>query len=212
MLKSNIKRGDTIVEVIFGFAIFGFVAISVITLMNNGLARGQLALETTLVRNQMDSQAEALRLIHQSALLAKSTKSTQGNVMYNNWQLIKSKNNPNLKPLSLVIDKNSCMDITKFNQNAFAIDVRSNFLNVLTNLTNAKTYSRLIYGDLNDNNVISKSKNLLSVQGVWIDVKKINPGSGEKAYYDFYIRSCWSGPSSKVPTTLETIVRLYDFE
>ena len=62
-----IKRGDTIIEVILAVTIFSAVAVAALTLMNSGTAISQRSLETTLVRHQVDSQAEMLRFISSSA-------------------------------------------------------------------------------------------------------------------------------------------------
>ena len=67
MLTRSRSRGDTIVEVIFAVALFSMVAVGAITLMNKGVRIAQQSLEVTLVRQQIDSQAEMLRYIHQSA-------------------------------------------------------------------------------------------------------------------------------------------------
>ncbi len=61
------SRGDTIVEVIFAVALFSMIAVGAITLMNKGVRIAQQSLEVTLVRQQIDSQAEMLRYIHQLA-------------------------------------------------------------------------------------------------------------------------------------------------
>ena len=57
------KRGDTLVEVMFAVGIFGMVAIGAISLMNRGLATAQSTLETSMARQEIDAQAEALRFI-----------------------------------------------------------------------------------------------------------------------------------------------------
>ena len=61
-----VNRGDTIIEVILGVTIFSFVAVGALALMNSGTAMAQRSLETTLVRQQIDAQAEMLRYISHS--------------------------------------------------------------------------------------------------------------------------------------------------
>ena len=65
------KRGDTLIEVMIAVGIFGLVAVGAISLMNRGLATAQTTLETTMARQEIDTQAEALRFIH-NAYLSKS--------------------------------------------------------------------------------------------------------------------------------------------
>lgn len=60
----KMKRGDTIIEVIFAITVFCLVSVLTITMMNHGLATGTASLELTLARQEMDAQAEAIRFIH----------------------------------------------------------------------------------------------------------------------------------------------------
>lgn len=51
------------------------------------------------------------------------------------------------------------------------------------------------------------------VEGIWvIAVRESNNLSAKPTYYDFYIQACWNGSNSKSPTTINTIVRLYNPE
>ena len=70
---SNAERGDTIIEVIFAIVIFSFIAISSLAIMNQGVATGEKALEITLVRQQINAQAEALRYIHEALVVNPSS-------------------------------------------------------------------------------------------------------------------------------------------
>ena len=72
------KRGDTLIEVMFAVAVFGLGAVGAIALMNTGLASVQNSLETTMARQEIDAQAEALRFIHDAYLTEPNTKSTDG--------------------------------------------------------------------------------------------------------------------------------------
>lgn len=68
-IKSNkftAKRGDTIIEVMFAFAIFSLIAIISVSMMNIGLAASERSLELVTARNELNAQAEALRFIHSS--------------------------------------------------------------------------------------------------------------------------------------------------
>lgn len=65
-LMQSTKRGDTLIEVMFAFAVFALVAIMSVTMMNLGLAASERSLEVVTVRNEINAQAEALRFIHSS--------------------------------------------------------------------------------------------------------------------------------------------------
>lgn len=65
-LRAQAKRGDTIIEVMFAFAIFSFIAVLTVSMMNSTLATSERSLELVTARNELNAQAEALRFIHSS--------------------------------------------------------------------------------------------------------------------------------------------------
>lgn len=65
----SIKRGDTLIEVVCAIVVFALVSVIALTLMNMGVTSAQAALETTMTRNEVDAQAEAIRFL-QSAYIA----------------------------------------------------------------------------------------------------------------------------------------------
>lgn len=69
-----VKKGDTLIEVTLAIGIFSMIAISVASVMSGGTAGAQLSLETTLAREEIDTQAEALRFIHASYTANKDNK------------------------------------------------------------------------------------------------------------------------------------------
>jgi len=82
------KRGDTLIEVMFSVGIFGLVAVGAIGVMNRGLYTAQATLETTMARNEIDTQAEALRFVHDAYV---SKKSSNANLYKVLWEEIKGK-------------------------------------------------------------------------------------------------------------------------
>ncbi len=58
-------------------------------------------------------------------------------------------------------------------------------------------------------------REVYSAEGIWIisvaGDKSKNVG-GHPQYYDFYIRTCWQSVGTKAPSTLSTIIRLYNPE
>jgi len=58
------RPGDTVIEVTFAILVFSAVAVSAIALMNNSTNTAQASLEITMARTEINSQAEALRFIH----------------------------------------------------------------------------------------------------------------------------------------------------
>ena len=68
-----VKKGDTLIEVLLAVGIFSMIAISVVAIMSGGTSSAQTALETTLAREEIDAQAEALRYIHSSYINEKNS-------------------------------------------------------------------------------------------------------------------------------------------
>ena len=71
MAKHVGKRGDTLIEVMLAVGIFSMVAVAVVAVMSGGTSSAQTALETTLTREAIDAQAEALRFIQSSYIAEK---------------------------------------------------------------------------------------------------------------------------------------------
>jgi prepilin-type N-terminal cleavage/methylation domain-containing protein len=86
-------------------------------------------------------------------------------------------------------------------------------------------YPRIIYKRLDGNNGETTGEQSLSdmgviyneidkAEGIWINA--VGNQEGTKAarsdYYDFYIRTCWHSAGTRVPSTITTVVRLYNPE
>ena len=52
-------------------------------------------------------------------------------------------------------------------------------------------------------------------EGIWVNAvgDNNNPSRTRKSnYFDFYIRVCWQSAGTRVPSTITTVVRLYNPE
>lgn len=210
--RTRARRGDTIVETMFAFAIFGLIAIINIQIMQRGTRLNQSALEINLAREQITSQAEALRLLN-SAYIAEfiSNQGNQSACLPNSntpkciWErVINQKVNPD-SIISLSEVANSRCTAPG---NAFVLDYRFNGLPQMrkTALQTAKLFPRIVYRNATDSNDIESGVSYVyqSAEGIWVEAV-----NGDGTYYDFLIRACWDSPAGQVPTTLETMVRLY---
>ena len=211
------KRGDTIVEAVFAFAIFGFIAVSSLLIMRQGMAKTQTAQEINLVRAQINAQAEALRYIHSSALSDYVSDNTSSDI-YKKWEKIVTDyvttDTPDTpKPSADLIQGAICTPIATVNPRAFVLNPRGKFLDIksVPLLNQAVSYSRLVYGSSGDTNNIDLNTALTSVEGIWVEGFKVAGSGSNKGYFDFYIRACWPNISGPVPNVIETVVRLYDF-
>lgn len=85
------KKGDTLIEVALAIGIFSLVAIIVVSVVTASLTSAQSSLELTLTREELDSQAEALRFIHEAYISGSQSKDSSENVYTNLWNRIVSR-------------------------------------------------------------------------------------------------------------------------
>jgi type II secretory pathway pseudopilin PulG len=191
------ERGDTIIEVIFAVVIFALVAVGSLTIMNQGIATAERALEVTLVRQQMDAQAEALRYIHDVRLAAAAGSSST-------WSdLITTYGQPGASPYGTGGGRCEMPNgggYKPFILNARTAQVSPNPPVVSVADSAVPPYPQVIY---------KPDSSIDQAYGLWIEAV---PSSSLPLtrFVDFHIRACWDGPGSSVPMTLGTIVRLYD--
>lgn len=193
--KRKQLRGDTLVEVLFAMAVFSLVAVGSLSIMNQGASAAQRSLEITLVRQEIDAQAETLRFLNASYVSAyRSGISSYPGTPANEWQYIKAKANTNTSSLD------SCTP----SENSFILDTRTAKVSSVA-IGSAQTYSQVTYNT--DNSI-------RSAEGIWIEAissTTSNEASQKNTgYVDFYIRACWDSPGQTAPVTLDTIVRLYE--
>lgn len=82
------KKGDTLIEVALAIGIFSLVAIVVVSVISASTSAAQSALELTITREELDSQAEALRFIHDSYVSGSQSKDTSENAYAKLWKTI----------------------------------------------------------------------------------------------------------------------------
>lgn len=187
-MLGKFSRGDTIIEVMLAITIFSLVAMGTITIMNQGTNSAERALEVTQVKQQINSQAEALRAAQQAHLI--NPKSGDA------WNAVLALQD---QPL-LSVDGSKCPVFS--GKSVFVMNghdgtyVPAQYMKTSDD-TNAPPYARVIY----DGN------NVQNTYGLWIEK---STQSGSPGYFDFRVRACWYGPGLSRPMTLETVVRLYD--
>lgn len=196
---SSLERGDTIVEVIFAIAVFSFVAVSSLMLMNKGIAIGEKALEITLVRQQITAQAEAIRYIHEARVVSPSSNFAA------TWNRIRS-NYGQSSASAYGVSGNECSLPVGSGYKPFILNARTAELwSSLPSMSPSANsgfppYAQVIYND---------DSSIREAYGLWVEAV---PSSTllARRYIDFHIRACWPAPGSSVPMTIGTIVRLYD--
>lgn len=243
-----IKKGDTLIEVTLAIGIFSLVAIAVVSVVSGSSTSAQTALETTLAREEIDTQAEALRFIQSSY----ANGDTEGGFYQTLWENIVDYSvaaddiphgNPTTCSELYDTDSTALTSIFNTKNRSFVINTRK--LGSLTepddiiikslewNKANSKftetsTYPRIVYAatetsDETDEPLIGDSENnvFYRAEGIYItavpgpetiivDQSSTIPKNVSAAYYDFYIRSCWYGSGNSTPTTISTVIRLYN--
>ena len=202
--------GDTLIEVLFAVAIFSLVAVGGLSIMNQGLSTAQRSLEITLVRQEINSQAETLRFLNASYIAAyrpgttiadypDTTPAGQWAIMLllipttgvSNFGLTSTGACPSLAdhPGSFILNTHSAKFVSLS----------------ASNFEKAETFAKVNY---------NIAGNVSLVDGVWIEairsIMPINSNQDNADYIDFHIRACWDSPGQSVPVTLGTIVRLYE--
>lgn len=249
-----IKKGDTLIEVTLAVGIFSMIAVAIVAVMSSGTSGAQTALETTLAREEIDTQAEAIRFIH-SAYIA--DKDSEDDRFAKLWKAITASavelNNTNADNELLKYAPNTCAELydnngeiktnrgfvinprtlgtfTKTNLNAVFFSANppsgANVSNASSKFSQASTYPHLIFGgssnNTNNDNLVDgfDKTGLYKAEGIYViavkDSSKTNiigeGSSPEKvsAFYDFYIRTCWYGSNADKPSTISTVIRLYN--
>ncbi len=200
-----VKKGDTLIEVALAVGIFSMIAISIVSVMSSGTSGAQLALETTLAREEVDVQAETIRFIH-NAYSSKKENISQS--LSNLWKTITanaidlSDMDESAKATIVQYTPQSCSEIYR-NDNpiynkAFVINPRTvneadskAYISLKNNsdiFTEASTYPRLIFSDNNDASNAnsdnssslfgaSKYKNLYKAEGIYVIAVKDSIGT-----------------------------------
>ncbi len=233
-------KGDTLIEVTLAVGIFSMVAVAVVSVVNGSTSSAQAALETTLAREEIDAQAEALRFIQSSYINNNGGANASGGTKYADlWQAITSRarTRDNINEEILNYKPSSCAELYNndnlSDQGAFIINTKELKSGTTSEIVlsaasenvfyPATTYPHIIYSTISEEslydnststtNPISRAEGIYIIAVEDIDTTTIVDGnniSQKSAYYDFYIRTCWYGPGADRPSTISTVIRLYN--
>lgn len=204
-------NGDTLIEVMFAFSIFALVAVGSLTIMNQGIAAAQRSLEITLVRAQMDAQAETIRYIHQAYVAAYQTGgAVPTGTTAAEWIKMTSKtpgvgNGANIASPYGAVDGVNCPATTPgehpFILNAHTAKVEGSVPQSAGPAGGSlPPFSQVRY----------LGSAVQAAYGIWIEAVPSQPNINGTSFVDFHIRTCWTGAGTSKPMTLGTIVRLYE--
>lgn len=192
----NLQRGDTVIEVLFSVAVFSFVAIGTMTIMNQSTGTIQRSLEMSLVRAQIDNQAEQLRFMNQAYLARTSTD-----------QITPDQQGDPAERWRYIITQLATTQASVFGSQVSGgrcLLPSPGFQPFVVNPTTGSIA-----------NAIQVADSFAQVdgstgRGLWVEaVLSPDTGAGSR-FVDFHIRACWEAAGSSLPATMGTIVRLYE--
>jgi len=205
------ERGDTIIEVLFAVTVFAMVAVGTLTIMNQGTATAQRSLEITLVRAQIDAQAEAIRYIHQAYVTSFQTGGAAPTGTAAEWVKMTNKTTGKGANQASAFGQTTgtvCPTTTP-GERPFILNARAaTILGTTPAMTPPAGISLPPFAQVQYNN----PPNALTVArtyGIWIEAVPSTLANAT-GFVDFHIRACWESPGSAAPVTLGTIVRLYE--
>lgn len=191
------EKGDTIVEVVFSFAVFSLVIVSALMLMNQGMAMAQRSLEVTLVRQQIDNQVTLARQAQEKNSVA--------------WQELKGPGNSRVvaDPGQFEVP-DACPDASQL-----GVGDAAQFLGVDAGTNSVRRYAANNSANFIKPGVSSRvdvtgadTAGVPKSYGIWLILAKSENDAANKGY-DLHVRACWDSVGTNKPMTIGTVVRLY---
>lgn len=242
MSEVKMKRGDTLLEVVFAFVMFSLVTIITVSAMSGGISSAEASLELTLARTEIDAQSETLRFIQSAFANDRSYTNLWHKIIADH-----SANPDNVPELSVT----SCSSLyngidskTIYDAKAFVVNPRRignstdetspdyighTLIAAKDGATNAVPFTtsslnpRLIYtnGENDVNGELVTTDDEIQEKEPYTEVARVegiydfmipDKNRANPYYYDFYIYTCWFAPGAQRPTTIGTVTRLYNPE
>ncbi|HWT40821.1 MAG TPA: hypothetical protein VN081_06185 [Dongiaceae bacterium] len=198
-MKQAFRRGDTLIEVLFAITVFSLIVVTSLSLMNQGTAASQRSMEITLVRQQIDSQAETLRFLHDSYVSAYQSGQAPSTGPAGEFTKIINQVKTTGNASASTFGSVKCGTPPS---GSFVLDTHAAKL-----VTNSAIFK---YPDTYAQTIYDATGNMTSSNGIWIEGVRSASTGANAGYIDFHIRGCWDTPGLNVSMNLGTIVRLYE--
>lgn len=201
------QRGDTIVEVLFAVAVFAMVAVGSMTIMNQATGVAQRSLEITLVREQIDAQAEAIRFAHKSYVADYQAGKTPTGTAAEWVEMTSTTAGKGASTASAFGQTNGdqCLNEAP-GERPFILNARTAKVSntvpemVAPEGSTLPPFAQVVY---------NADSSINAAYGIWIEAVP-SVSTNQTGFVDFHIRACWLSTGSSAPVTLGTIVRLYE--
>lgn len=182
------QAGDTLIEVLLAFAIFGAAAVVVTRTMNDGFTRLFVSTQQSQINAIMQGQQALLQAAHDEK--AEHSGATH-------WDAIIA--NVSDGP----VNADGCTYSANKKRLYFPMS-GSDWLTVSTKDTGLQAVGVVPANSETPTNADGDS--------IWIEAQYTapDPATKRRGYYDFYIKACWQDASVSVPRQLKTVLRLYD--
>lgn len=202
-MLARLQRGDTLIEVLFAITVFSLVVVTSLAIMNQGTQAAMRSLQLTLVRQQVDSQAEALRFLNASYIAAYSpglTAATATGPAKEYAEIIES---ATIGEASSAFGAQGAVTCPDAAPGSFIINTHTAIaaFEPTAMMQLADTISEVQYDDI--------TGAITATKGLWVEPIRA-ASSGGTGYTDFHIRACWPAPGLGTPMSTGTIVRLYE--
>ncbi len=164
------------------FTVFAMLAVGAITIMNQGVASAQEALETTLVRQQIDGQAETLRFLQQA--YAADQTATGSSATFKGILANSTTNSPTSFGAS------SCLTKIPDANNPFVVNpltgavINGNAKLKPMSADGAPAYAQLVY---------NTDQTFNTAYGIWVEAIQGETEANAPKFVDFHIRACFGG-------------------
>ena len=201
-LKHRKQAGDTLVEVLLAFAIFGMAATTIIRTMNDGFSRMFSSGQQSQVQALMRGQISIVQAAHSAEVKDPS---------YTVWDTLIDEiaNDPAGSSIytQAAVNGDGCTYTLNKNRLYFATEPNGTWTvpQKKAAITSAAGQAVMAQTEAPSPDGIS----------MWIEVKHTPHGSmvngttnQGRGYYDFYVKACWS--DGRINKQLKTVTRLYE--
>lgn len=185
------QAGDTLVEVLLAFSIFGAAATTITRAMNEGFVQMFSSGQQSQVQGLMRGQLAIVQAAHDNEI-----KDPSSNI----WDLIINEIGDNDTEKQAAVNADGCTYSLNKNRLFFTTAnggtwTQPESVAKVTSTANQAVAVRTVTPSPNGNSM-------------WIEARYTPPGTNNRGYYDFYAKSCWT--DGRINRQLKTVLRLYD--